>query len=151
MNRALSALAFALVLSVISCSGPASSECFVKNADCDAYGRYIFDLDMSDSLHTFSIDLYSAFTCRDEVFAGFTGVPVNVLWESPEGSVYEENVILPASGVSNVSHFGKSFSASYRKGVRPVVNGEWKLYLSVPRDSVRKYGMTGMGIKISKE
>lgn len=151
MNRVRAALLAALMLSAFSCAEPASYECFVKNADCDAYGRYVFDLDMSDSLHTYSMELYSAFTCRDEVIAGFAGIPMNALWESPEGAVYEENVILPASGVRNGTHFGKMFVAPYRRGAGPVVHGNWKIYLSVPRDSVRKYGMTGMGIKISKD
>ena len=138
-------------VAVMSCSAPPSVEKFVRDRDRDCFGRYVFDVDMRDSLSTYSIDIYSAFTCRDEVFSGFSSLPVILMWESPDKTVYEESVLLTGGRVSSFSHFGKNVSAAYRRGLRPVKNGIWKLYMTVPADSVSKYGITGTGIKITRE
>ncbi|MGM9741922.1 MAG: hypothetical protein ACI3ZC_02525 [Candidatus Cryptobacteroides sp.] len=137
-------------LFMASCAEPPSMEKFVRNSGRDCCGRYVFEVDMSDSSSVYSIDIYSAFTCRDEVFSGFTSLPLNLMWEAPGKTVYEENVLL-AGRVSSYSHFGKNVSSAYRRGLRPVENGIWKLYLTVPEDSVSKYGITGAGLKITKE
>ena len=73
------------------------------------------------------------------------------MWESPDKTVYEESVLLTGGRVSSFSHFGKNVSAAYRRGLRPVKNGIWKLYMIVPEDSVSKYGITGTGLKITRE
>lgn len=115
------------------------------------YGRYVFDVEMNDSLKTYSVALYAAFMCRDEKFDGFSSLPLNVIWESPEGAVYEENLMLERSCVDRTSNFGKTLAVRYREGLVPKEYGVWNIYLTVPQDSVKKYGITGMGLKLSKE
>lgn len=149
----LSHIAVFAALSVIlfSCGGPASSEMFVRNGSRDALGRYVFDVDMTDSLHTYSMDFYLAFSCSKKVFSTFSSLPANVLWESPDGIVYEDYILLSGEVGTASSNFFRTMRSPCRKGAAPVCAGVWKAMVSVPADSVGKYGITGMGMKIIKE
>ena len=106
---------------------------------------------MTDSLHTFSMDLYVAFSCPEKEFSTFSRLPANVLWESPEGIAYEDNIMLAGEIGSRSSSFGRTMRAAYRSGIVPSSHGIWKVMVSVPEDSVRKYGITGLGMKLKKE
>lgn len=147
----LSHIAVSAVLSAVlfSCSAPMSSEMFVKNGGRDAAGRYVFNVDMTDSLHTYSMDFYVAFTCPERVFSSFGKLPANVLWVSPEGIVYEDNILL--AGEAGEGYFDRAVKAAYRREAVPSSAGMWKAMVSVPADSVSKYGITGVGMKIIKE
>ena len=141
----------ALSAALISCSEPDSSEKFVRNRDRDAAGRYVFDVDMTDSLQTYSMDFYVAFSCTEKVFSSFSNLPANVLWISPDGIVYEDNVLISGESSEPSSTFMKAVKAPYRRGAAPVSRGMWKAMVSVPADSVARYGITGLGMKIIKE
>ena len=143
---------FAVLAAVLlSCAAPVSSEMFVRNGSRDAMGRYVFEADMTDSLHAFSMDLYVAFNCPEKEFSTFSRLPVNVLWVSPEGIAYEDNIMLAGEIGSRSSSFGRTMRAAYRSGIVPSSHGIWKVMVSVPEDSVRKYGITGLGMKLKKE
>ena len=60
-NKQSYLLVMAVLMALPSCSRPVSSEQFVRNASRDAYGRYVFDVDMQDSLSCYDISLISAF------------------------------------------------------------------------------------------
>ena len=82
MGRPSHIAVFAFLAAVLlSCAAPVSSERFVRNGSRDALGRYVFEADMTDSLHTFSMDLYVAFSCPEKEFSTFSRLPANVLWE----------------------------------------------------------------------
>ncbi|MGM9741315.1 MAG: hypothetical protein ACI3ZP_11990 [Candidatus Cryptobacteroides sp.] len=144
-------LFMALPMALFSCSEPDSSEIFVRNRDRDAAGRYVFDVDMKDSSRTYSMDFYVAFSCTGKVFSSFSHLPANVLWVSPEGIVYEDNILIYGEASESSSTFLKAVKAPYRKGAAPVSSGMWKAMVSVPADSVAKYGIAGLGMKIIKE
>ncbi|MGN1234028.1 MAG: hypothetical protein ACI4UJ_11375 [Candidatus Cryptobacteroides sp.] len=140
-----------LPMALLSCSEPDSSEIFVRNRDRDAAGRYVFDVDMKDSTRAYSMDLYVAFSCTEKVFSSFSQLPANVMWVSPEGIVYEDNVLICGESAESSSTFLKAVKAPYRKGAVPVPAGMWTAMVSVPADSVAKYGIAGLGMKIIKE
>lgn len=144
-------LFMAMPMALFCCSEPDSSEMFVRNGDRDAAGRYVFDVDMKDSLHTYTMDFYVAFSCTEKEYSSFSRLPANILWESPEGIVYEENVLISGESAESSSTFLKAVRATYRKGAAPVSAGMWKAMVSVPADSVAKYGIAGLGMKIIKE
>lgn len=97
------------------------------------------------------MDFYVAFSCTEKVFSSFSNLPANVLWISPDGIVYEDNVLISGESSEPSSTFMKAVKAPYRRGAAPVSRGMWKAMVSVPADSVARYGITGLGMKIIKE
>lgn len=140
-----------MAFAALSCSRPATAEQFVRNADRDVYGRYVFDVDMSDSLAAYDISLLSSFSCIDRDFAPFVSMPLHLLWESPEGQCFEDNVVLPGSALKDSSYYDKVLSDCLGEGLVPERAGLWKLYVTAPEDSLKKYGMTGMGIRVDRK
>lgn len=151
MNSRLLYLLLMLLAAVQSCSAPASSEQFVRNASRDAYGRYVFNADMTDSLASYNVSLISALSCIDRKFSGFSSMPVDILWESPDGQVFENSIVLGRNSMTDSSYYDKALIYSIGRKLVPERHGEWKIYVKVPEDTLRKYGITGMGVRIVKE
>lgn len=143
--------AVVMAFTALSCSRPAVAEQFVRNADRDVYGRYVFDVDMSDSLAAYDISLLASFSCIDRDFAHFVSMPLHLLWKSPEGQCFEDNVALAGSALKDSSYYDKVLSDSLGEGLVPEKPGLWNLYVTVPEDSLKKYGMTGMGIRVDRK
>ena len=99
----------------------------------DGSGSYFFDVDMSDSLCTYSL----SFFCPRPLRKAPAGFPVKVYLTSPGGERYGESLYFDASGAATVP---------YRRGLRPVEYGCWRLELML--DAPRLYGM---GLIVEKE
>lgn len=140
----------ALCGAVSSCSRPSYLEEFVRTSDRDAYGRYEFTADMSDSLLSYNISLIAAFSSIDKKFNSFRSMPMQVAWESPDGRLYEGRAALTRKDMRDSSYFDKILSSEFAQGLVPVNAGVWKMYVKVPEDSLKKYGMTGVGIRIDR-
>lgn len=140
----------ALCGAVSSCSRPSYIEEFVRTSDRDAYGRYEFTADMSDSLSSYNISLIAAFSSIDKKFNSFRSMPMQVAWESPDGRLYEGRAALARKDMRDSSYFDKILSSEFAQGLLPVNAGVWKMYVKVPEDSLKKYGMTGVGIRIDR-
>ena len=140
----------ALCGAVSSCSRPSYIEEFVRASDRDAYGRYEFTADMSDSLSSYNISLIAAFSSIDKKFNSFRSMPMQVAWESPDGRLYEGRAALARKDMRDSSYFDKILSSEFAQGLVPVNAGVWKMYVKVPEDSLKKYGMTGVGIRIDR-
>ena len=138
----------ALCGAVSSCSRPSYIEEFVRTSDRDAYGRYEFIADMSDTSFSYNVSLITVFSCIDKKFDSFRSMPLQVAWESPDGRLYEGRAKLIRKDMRDSSYFDKILASEFAEGLVPVNAGVWKMYVKAPEDSLKKYGMTGAGIRI---
>lgn len=77
-------------------------------------------------------------------------MPLLVVWESPDGELFEDNIVLQRSALRDSSYYDKVFTDRIGSGLVPVKPGLWKLYIKVPEDSLKKYGLTGIGLEIER-
>lgn len=137
MNRRFTVLC-AAVAALAACSEPASFEEFVR-ADMAENGVYEFVLDLSDSLSTYDISL---FTKVDAPVMGrirsSSSIGLEVAWK-------EAGAISPALSETVYLPYGdKGVSASlYRSGVKPSSPGSWSVLVR-PVDPPA--GLRGIGI-----
>ena len=140
------ALTGVLLLSmlVLSCSRPSSYAQFVRTGARDAYGRFVFNADMTDT------SLLASLSCIDREFSSFRSMLLLVVWESPDGELFEDNIVLQRSALRDSSYYDKVFTDRIGAGLVPVKPGLWKLYIKAPEDSLKKYGLTGIGLEIER-
>lgn len=146
------ALTGVLLLSmlVLSCSRPSSYAQFVRTGSRDAYGRFVFNADMADTLSAYDFSLLASLSCIDREFSSFRSMPLLVVWESPDGELFEDNIVLQRSALRDSSYYDKVFTDRIGAGLVPVKPGLWKLYIKAPEDSLKKYGLTGIGLEIER-
>lgn len=144
-KRRTSLFAVALVLSLMpglsACRQPASMESFIKAGKVDAFGRYCYDLDLSDSSSTYDISL---FTRVDGKMAG-SDIVLNIKLVAPDGKVFGEQIMLPAEAAEHNSAQSADYALDYRTDIIPTQYGVWKAYISVP-DAPE--GFRGLGLKL---
>lgn len=143
--------AAASLVAAVSCSRPVTAEQFVRNNERDAWGRYAFDIDMTDSLSVYDISLISSFSCIDRDFSSFRSMPLNLMWEAPDGRLFEDNVVLGRNVLRDSSYYDKVLADRLGESLSPVENGMWRLYIKADEDSLKKYGMTGIGIRVDRK
>ena len=143
---------FAAILLVASCSQPATSEEFIP-----APGPYVFTLDLSDSLASYDVAIFTRIDSREEAMAETSQLPVTAVWTAPDHSMpenifgnqyftYTEKFYLPLEA-SRSSFFSRQVWHKYRKGLRPGIYGDWQLTLSIP-DTVQIRGFRGLGVEL---
>ncbi len=130
-----------------ACSRPGSAEMYMRTDGRDQAGRYAFDLDMSDTL-TYSVELYAVMDCGEKIFRDFGSMKLCMRWVAPSGGAAEETVYMDRSMLVDDTFYNKRFSSVYRTGLRPVEDGLWKLYITVPEDFVEKFGLSGIGLRL---
>ena len=111
-----------VILLLTSCENPHLREQYVLKGE-----EYVFEVDMSDSLATYDVSIYT------RVDSDTRGFPVEAIWTSPSGHKYSERIYF------NLLLGQKQ---PYRSALVPVEWGCWTLELSVPEVK----GMRGMGI-----
>ena len=139
---ALTGVLLLLSMLVLSCSRPSSYAQFVRTGARDAYGRFVFNADMTDTLSSYDFSLLVSLSCIDREFSSFRSMPLLVVWESPDGELFEDNIVL--------QRYDKVFTDRIGAGLVPVKPGLWKLYIKAPEDSLKKYGLTGIGLEIER-
>lgn len=139
------------LLCLASCRRPASDELFVRTEDRDADGRYGFVLDMSDSLVTYDVSLVASFDCGKRRFAAFEGTYLRMMWEAPDGPLFEEKVWLGPDVHADRSAFSHHLMTVYRSDLEPQRYGRWRLYISVPEDVVEDFRLGGIGISLLRD
>lgn len=140
-------LGMAAAVLVFSCGRPSSEEYFARS---DGSGLYSFVLDMGDSLGCYDLDLLAVLSCGDGTFASFRGFPLNVVWTSPSGDRFTEEVWITGQTLEEGRHYSKRFYTPYREGLVPKDLGEWKLDFAVSPYFVREYSISGLGVKLSR-
>lgn len=78
-------------------------------------------------------------------------MPLSVVWEAPDGKLYEENIEIGRDDIREESYDKKIIYSPYRKNLRPEENGVWKVYMKTPEDSLVKYKLYGIGIRVRRE
>lgn len=132
-------------VALVSCGAPIVSDEFCSISRRDSLGRFVFDLDMSDSLSKYDIKFYTRVDCGEKSFALIQDIPITVELSSPSGEVFSEGIYWPKSSF-DVERMGTYDSCvDYRVSCVPVEYGLWKMYLTV--GPVR--GLCGMGVILS--
>ena len=126
---------------LISCGKPAKVQSFVKSEDRDVYGRYVFEIDMSDTLSFYDMYLYARMDGDKDVIESSESLPLDIKLLSPDGTCYQESVILPFTESS--SFFSRDSFTPYRTGCIPAVAGKWKMFI---RPEGEAEGLCGIGL-----
>ena len=126
MSRTASRIALfsALILSVLSCSEPLSTEKFILNQD----GRYSFEVDMSHTDCTYDLYFYS----RVDSWKKVPEFPIDIVLTSPSGVRYSERVYFVRDGHDKLA---------YRTGLVPVESGVWTLDARADAEGLRGLGL----------
>lgn len=123
-------------LLLLSCSQPSSTETFLRGN-----GPYVFTVDMSESLATYDVDLFT----RIDAMEFPAQLRLDITWKDPLDSLFTETVYLPVSRGS--SFFSQESYAPYRADVAPAVPGLWSVTVAVPNPPE---GLNGMGLVLKK-
>jgi len=129
-------LAIFAVLCVFSCRKPELTEQFLRE-DQSHFGIYTFDVDMSDSLSTYSVSFYTAVDGKKSQIC----VPLQVVWLSPSGKTYSETVYMTAGNSSGDREL-------YRSGLVPYEFGRWTIGIASLHDIE---GFRGMGVIVERK
>ena len=126
MNRTAARIVLlsALILSVLSCSEPLSTETFVLNQN----GKYSFEVDMTHTDCAYDLFFYS----RVDSWRKVPEFPIDIVWTSPSGQRYSERVYFVRDGHDKVA---------YRTGLIPVESGIWKLDAAADAEGLRGLGL----------
>lgn len=141
----------ALMMASCACSRPASEEMYLNENQVDAYGRYVFGLDLSDSLATYDLSIGASLALTDQEYASFVGVPLHILWQSPSNQYYEDEVCLNREYSMGGDFFSKHFGGLYRENMVPRERGIWKLYVSVPPGLEEEFEFHGIGLILTRK
>ena len=129
----------AVAFSVASCKEPPSREKFILAED-SVFGRYDFEVDMTDTTRTYDLTLY---TRLDGAHLP-DSLPVSVSFVSPGGTVSESELVFFTSGVQLVdsSYFSRGLKLPYRQDYLPEESGIWKLSVYArPAAYLRGFGL----------
>lgn len=140
-----------MALALFSCARPSSVEEFVRTDDVPDGGRYDFKADFSDTSVRYGLDFFLSFQSSNNNFRSFQRLPLTVGWRSPSDRIYEETFWVGRAEMSDSGFFHKRFISPYREGVSVREPGEWTLSVDVPKDSVGKYGLEGIGLIVRRE
>ena len=76
-------VAFVAAIALVSCAAPAVSDKFCAISDRDSLGRFVYDLEMVDSLAKYDISFYTRVDCGEKSFDLMQDIPIKVEWLSP--------------------------------------------------------------------
>ncbi|MDO4826170.1 MAG: hypothetical protein Q4B16_01250 [Bacteroidia bacterium] len=138
----------AILLSVLTllqaCTRPAVTERFILREDCVQEGIYTFEVDMSDSAACYDISLYTRLDGNHQRPDAPEGVTLRMVWTSPSGGDYSENVYFSfAESSREDGFFSLQCLLPYRSGLIPVERGLWTLTLgqTEPVRDLRGWGI----------
>lgn len=121
---------------------------FVKVDQRDGAGRFVFPVEMTDSLAKYDIALLASFSCDGKTFSELNTFELSLLWESPDSLSYVSELSLAGSSAESSSYYGRAVKAVVGKGLVPRKAGEWKLYIAADEDSLKRYGLSGIGLSV---
>ena len=141
---------FLMMLSAaVCCSAPAGRETFVKQSVRDSGGRYVFSIDLGDSISVHTLEFYTMIDASDRDFDAMPAmIPLRIEAVSPSGEEYSETVGLPRDSYVRKTPFSVQYGSVYREGFVPSEYGMWTLSVKVlGEDSFP--GLRGMGLRHS--
>lgn len=131
-----------------SCKEPLVRESFVKACQREN-GAYVFDMDLSDTLASYSLSFFTRIDCPESRFRELSDICLEVSLESPAGTTYSEIVYIPKTSFSDTEYFARDCVVPYRVGFRPSDYGIWKMSVSVG-GGMDVQGFRGLGLRIEK-
>lgn len=133
-----------MVAMMAACSPPGTQEYFERASRRDAYGRYAFTLDMTDSTRNYSISFY---TKLDEDFQ--EPIQMDISFVSPSGREFVEEISVSQDLLSeSTSFFSREGIIKYRTGFVPAEFGNWQMYILVKNHPDR---LCGMGVILDRK
>ena len=143
--------ALAGILSLSSCTRPASTEDYLGLSGKGTDGYYHFTVDMSDSLSTYDFWLYSRIDCNHVRLSSLRDFPMEVTWVSPDSTKYREKVYFSVhDSVEGSDFYSNQYRLPYRLGVVPVKNGIWEMMVKIDADE-HFPGFRGIGLVCEKK
>lgn len=117
-------------LAVASCRKPSAMEFFVLNENRGEDGLYRYELDLSDSLATYDVYLYSRIDEQSSTLSQLDDIPMAAYWTAPDGEVYKDSFYFPVRDAKK-GFFSSEYKLLYREGIAPVQRGKWRLHIDV--------------------
>ena len=144
IHKVMRATVLSLIAAValVSCTAPNRSDEFRSVSERDSLGRFVYDLDMSDSLMRYDIKFYTRVDCGEASFSLIQDIPMTVEFVSPSGDVFSEDIYWPKSSFDTERMGTHDSCVDYRTSCIPIEYGVWKMCLTVA--PVR--GLCGMGV-----
>lgn len=134
MRQWLTVVACAVLL-LAACAEPPSMERFILS---DGSGEYSFPVEMNDSTAVYDLSFYTVIDRHPLHPDTLSFIPMALLWRSPSGMYFSENVYYPAD----------SLRVCYRRGLEPLEAGTWELVVTVGNEPD---GMRGLGLIVAKK
>lgn len=133
------------MVSAISCERPDSQERFIKTSDMTEDSLFVYTLDMSDSLYTYSISLFTKIDSEEEALGD---IEIDAIFKSPSERLYQDRIILPSAKFYKSAYFSQELMEEYRTGIAPVEYGKWYMVLKLVN---MPDGLLGMGVKLQRD
>lgn len=132
MNRSVVAClaGLAAVFMVSSCAEPLIESGYVRSGDAPAPGRYVFELDLTDSLSTYTLSFYSV-ADREDSSCLAPDISLEISLLSPSGRKFGETVALPSDRWRTEGNMQAVLREVYRDGFVPSEYGVWTMELNV--------------------
>lgn len=128
--RHLPAILLCLLAFLPSCTRPTVTDRFILREDCAHEGIYSFEVDMSDSTACYDISLYTRLDGNHQRPDAPEGIRLKIVWTSPSGGDYSENVYFSFADSSREDgFFSLQCLLPYRSGLVPFERGLWTLTL----------------------
>lgn len=142
-------LTLVLLVAVASCSRPSSYEPFVVREDAEYGDTYNFNLDLSDSTVTYSLDFYTRI--ERPAFGAFPpdSVSLDLRWISPSDSVIlSDTTFISVGQAVDSSYYSKDYIVRYKEVLDLPENGRWRLKARVLNDSD---AIRGIGVILTRK
>ena len=139
-----------LVAAAWSCARPDSVELYVGEEDRETNGLYRYSIDMSDTLATYDIILYSRIDAGRQKMVAARDFPLTITWTAPSGQRFRETVYFGIHDGSKGSDFySNQYRKPYRTGLVPVEAGIWDMAVQVNSGNDVP-GFRGLGVICKK-
>lgn len=145
MRKIVKAVILCVFATLMGCVKPSSYEAFVRSCDRGDDGLYRFTLDLSDTLASYDLSIYSRIDCISPLMAGYQDIPMSAWWTSPSGETYKDDFFFPVQDSTVVDFYSTPYVFAFREGFTPVEPGEWKLAFDVSEGEEYPQ-LCGMGI-----
>jgi len=131
------------LMAAISCSRPSSYEPFMVREKAEYGDTYSFNLDLSDSTLTYSLDFYTRLGRRAFSAYSADSLELGIRWVSPSDSSFFEYLTLRMDEPVDSSYYSRDFIFPFRDTLKLPEWGQWRLRVQVRNNPD---GLRGLGI-----
>lgn len=146
MKKALTAVI--LAASLWGCSRPVSIAPYISREKSEYGDTYSFNLDLSDTLTTYSISFYTRVERRPFKPYAADSLDLGVRWIAPSDSSFLDNLVLNLDEPIASAYSSKDYRFAYKDAFVPSELGEWRLRVQVRSNPEC---LSGLGIIIERK